>query len=107
MPRPEMYTNGMLLSLFIAAVFVGWVAQAWKKRTGAAWWLLTMVVQFFVLVLCVVAAPRAHLYPSSPNWSIVLTLATITLGTFPMLLIVATLPRRYHEDGRPRSEPHF
>src|SRR5216684_9242692 len=45
----------IFLSMFVVAVLVGFMAQKWKGRTGAAWWFLTMVLEALAYGLCVVA----------------------------------------------------
>ena len=77
-------------------ILIGVIAQRLKGRTGAAWWFLGVVVTlFFYLVSAVFFGP------SMPEFSdvIVGTSGALLFGALPLLIIVATFPRRKVADG--------
>ena len=83
-------------------ILIGVIAQRLKGRTGAAWWFLGVVVTlFFYLVSAVFFGP------SMPEFSdvIVGTSGALLFGALPLLIIVATLPRRKVADGVADSSP--
>jgi hypothetical protein len=83
-----------LFSLLIASILVGWLAQSWKRRTGAAWGcgtLLFMVVVFFFLYV-VTYASSPDLYQRASGWLEIGLLTVVIVGLL-MMITVATLPR--------------
>jgi uncharacterized protein YneF (UPF0154 family) len=86
------------LSMFIAAVLVGFMAQRWKGRTGAAWWFLTMVLQLLAQ-LCIAYwvvgdATHRELLQGPPIGLAAFVTLSIVLGAGAAAVIVATLPNR-------------
>ena len=84
------------LGIFFGAAFlVGVLAQTWKNRTGAAWFFLTLLVEFiFVLTAWFIQYPEAL---SEHSAGVVLNTSFFfgtSIGGFIMYLIVATLPKR-------------
>ena len=67
--------------MFSGPILIGLMAQRVKGRTGVAWWLLSLMVMVVVNVL------------AGGSSSDVLA-RTIMFGALPMVIIVATLPRR-------------
>lgn len=76
-------TFGMVM--FSGPILIGLMAQRLKGRTGVWWTLLAVVVAFLVNVL----AGGGHDSKVLAN--------TLLFGLIPMVVIVATLPRRKAE----------
>jgi len=75
------------LVLGCVPIELGTIAQTWKGRTGAAWWLLSLIVM--LLSYFVTAASYA-----GPDARMTTYLAgALVLGALPMALIIASLPR--------------
>jgi hypothetical protein len=68
--------------MFSGPILIGLMALRVKGRTGVAWWLLSLIVMIVVNVLA-----------GGGSSSDVLA-RTIMFGALPMVIIVATLPRR-------------
>ena len=81
------------IGMLIVSILVGTLAQAWKKRTGALWGFLTMLVQgatFLMFHWALVVEGVA-----ADGWAHQLAIAMFAWGAgLCMALIVATLPRR-------------
>lgn len=84
------------IGILAASVLVGILAQTVKRRTGAAWGLLTFCVCWLVYFVCaVVAAGSPKLQTADPETlTFALTLIATLTGGGAMSLIVATLPHR-------------
>jgi hypothetical protein len=89
----------IFLSMFVVAVLVGFMAQKWKGRTGAAWWFLTMVLEALAYGLCVVAVANRPDLLRDPVTPISMAILSIVLGAGPVAVIVATLPKRVRGIG--------
>ena len=81
------------IGMLVVSILVGALAQAWKKRTGALWGFLTMLVQVATLLMfhwsIVVQGVPAD------GWHHRLAIAMFTWGAgLCMGLVVATLPQR-------------
>ena len=84
------------LGLFFGAAFlVGTLAQKWKGRTGAAWFFLTLVLEFIFVMFAWMVQYPGDLAISSVDIILTSSLTAGALfGALPMLLIIATLPKR-------------
>jgi hypothetical protein len=84
-----------LIIMAVAAVGVGWMAQSWKRRTGAAWAIVTFLFMFAVYFgLCFstyLTDPR--LFDKDAGWAATGIIATILSGGL-LTVIIATLPKR-------------
>lgn len=81
------------IMMVVASVIVGWLAQSWKGRTGAAWGFiafLLMVPTWFVLYFGI-HMTQPDLYKSDEAWY---ALGIMVSGGVAVLMsvIVATLP---------------
>jgi hypothetical protein len=84
-----------LLIMLIAAVGVGWLAQSWKRRTGAAWGCGTFVLMMlmFLVLYFAMYSNNPQLFHQNSGWA-ALGVVVAILGGLLLALIVATLPRR-------------
>jgi hypothetical protein len=91
-------SEGALLWIFMGAgpILLGIFAQKQKGRTGAGWWFLTLVVMIiFYLATDVFARDLV-----ARHGDVVAGLSgAILLGLLPMMIIVATLPKRKNESS--------
>jgi hypothetical protein len=86
-------TATFAMVMFSGPVLIGLMAQRVKGRTGALWWFLSLVVMFI-----------ANLLAGGGASSDILA-RTIMFGALPMVIIVATLPRRsVYRDQTPQIE---
>ncbi|WP_338688272.1 hypothetical protein V5279_23490 [Bradyrhizobium sp. 26S5] len=79
----------------VAAIWVGWMAQSWKRRTGAAWGCGTIVlmIPLFLFLYFATAMQSPALYQKGSAWAALGFLVALLVAVF-MLIIVATLPKR-------------
>ena len=81
------------ISIFIVAVGIGAMAQMWKGRTGAAWWLFAILAQLGAGALMTLAtrdSPRLD----EPEMRAAIIIMSVLMGGGLSLIIVATLPKR-------------
>ncbi|MCC8937425.1 hypothetical protein H8A99_13315 [Bradyrhizobium sp. Arg68] len=81
--------------MVVAAIWVGWLAQSWKRRTGAAWGCGTFVlmVPLFIFLYLGTALQKPELYKDAVGWGVLGFMVALGVAIF-MLIIVATLPKR-------------
>jgi len=79
----------------VAAVGIGWMAQSWKHRTGAAWAIVT-----FLFMVAVYLILYFMTYPTDPRsfekdatWAALGIMAALLSGGL-LTVIIATLPKR-------------
>ena len=102
----------VLLIMFLVCVLVGGLAQAWKRRVGALWGLITLLMEALAFLVLYVGLParRAWVWRSlEQGWRArvfgvrgVLPGVIAALGVgLVMSLVVATLPmaRRGSQSG--------
>jgi hypothetical protein len=85
----------ILLVTLVVCVLIGWLAQSWKGRTGALWFVISAIVLFGIMFLLFVSVQMHN--PDLLNKEsgiIAWTLMTNVIGGAIMLLVVATLPKR-------------
>ncbi|MCP1841293.1 hypothetical protein ACVIHI_005786 [Bradyrhizobium sp. USDA 4524] len=85
-----------LAFMAIAAIWVGWLAQSWKRRTGAAWGCGTFVfilIPLFVFLYFGTAMRKPELYKDGMGWAVLGFMVALGVSLF-MLIIIATLPKR-------------
>lgn len=83
------------IMMIVASVIVGWLAQSWKRRTGAAWGFIAFLVMlptWFVLYFGT-HMTKPELYKTDDGWY---ALGIMVSGGVAILmaLIVATLPSK-------------
>lgn len=85
---------GFVVAEVALAIAVGFCAQRWKGRTGAAWALITFVVEMAVLAFGVFSV-GTHLpgEMARPEMTVALHLAALLSGLV-MFGVVATLPAK-------------
>ena len=70
-----------LAIMTVAAIIVGWMAQSWKRRTGAAWGcgtFLLMIVMFLTQYF-ILSSRSPHLFKEDSRW-IALGISTALIG---------------------------
>lgn len=84
-----------LAMMAVAAIFVGWLAQSWKRRTGAAWGCGTFLVMLVIYngIYFIVYPAAAYLFKENSGWE-ALGLMTAIIGVVLLTIIIATLPQR-------------
>ena len=87
----------VLVMMLLSSLLVGWLAQSWKKRTGALWGLIALLVEVgaaLVLYAALFAArPRLLRLRPLAAGRLMLWGAVVALGVgVIMALVVATLP---------------
>lgn len=83
------------IMMVITSVIVGWIAQKWKGRTGAAWALISFLPMppiWFILYFAT-SMRKPELYVRDEVWY---ALGIMVSGgvAIVMALVVATLPKR-------------
>jgi heme/copper-type cytochrome/quinol oxidase subunit 3 len=84
-----------LLFTIIVCILIGWTAQSWKGRTGAGWFLISVLLMFGVMFLLFVSVEmhKPGLLDTDSGM-IALWLMTNFIGGGIMLVVVATLPSK-------------
>jgi hypothetical protein len=84
-----------LVIMAVTAIFIGWIAQSWKRRTGAAWGCAAffLMIPLFLLIYFAVASSRLDLFKENSGWE-ALGLMTAFFAGVLLVLIIATLPQR-------------
>jgi hypothetical protein len=84
-----------LAIIAVAAIFVGGIAQSWKRRTGAAWGCAAffLMIPAFLFLYFAIAPTRLDLFKTNSGWE-ALGLVTAIFGVIILLIIIATLPQR-------------
>ncbi len=84
-----------VIAVIAAAVIVGLLAQAWKRRAGLLWGFLTLVVEMVVFMALVAAAVfRSPDFLQTEGGYAPLILVAAGVGGAVMLLVVVLLRRR-------------
>jgi hypothetical protein len=84
-----------LIATIGMCVLIGWLAQSWKGRTGAAWFLISAILMgclFFLSIISLEMHNPELLHKSSGKFAMWLLVNAVGGGI--MFLVVATLPNK-------------
>lgn len=82
-----------LVIMAIAAIGVGWMAQSWKQRTGAAWCFFALLFMFSIYFVLFHITYAPDTFNKDEGWA-ALGITTALIGVGLLTVVIATLPRK-------------